>query len=170
MVVRTDEVEAEMHAGQMKRLFSVAVAGTFAVGLLAGCGGGSSKPKTPAFNEATAMSQVTTNWETFFSAAGSVDTHVALMENGEALRQAYVLSSKNPLAKQAKTTVTKVVIDPDHTTATVTYDILIGTNKVVNSGSGQAVLQGGTWKVSQGSFCALATAGAAAGQKIPGCS
>jgi hypothetical protein len=132
-------------------------AALLALGLVAGCGGGSSKP---TFNEADAKAQVKANWEAFFDPAKSEDDHVALIEGGETLRAAVKAAAKNPLAAKTKTTVTNVVVDPGHTTATVTYNIALNGTNVVDGGVGQAVYQDGKWKVSRDSFCGLANAGA----------
>jgi hypothetical protein len=149
------------------------VAALLAAGLLAGCGGGSSSPSstTPKFDDAGAQAEVKANWEKFFDPKEPLESHVALLENGEALRAAVVSQAKNPLAAQAESTVTKVVVDPaTHAKATVTYDISLNGSKVVTGGEGAAVLQDGKWKVAKDTFCGLANAGASAGQKIPGCS
>jgi hypothetical protein len=62
--------------------------------------------------------------------------------------------AKNP---QAATSTAKVdavdVTSP--TTATVTYDILMGGTPALSGQKGEAVKQGGTWLVSVKSFCAL---------------
>jgi hypothetical protein len=128
------------------------------LGRVAGCGG-SSGPKAPAFDAAAAMTEVKTNWEAFFDPKNSNEARVALLEKGETLRQAVAAQSKNPLAKGSQTSVSTVVINEDHTTATVTYDISIGGNKVINGGIGKAVLEAGKWKVSSETFCGLANAG-----------
>lgn len=157
-----------MHAGPSGRLIGIIGAAALSVGLLAGCGGGSSTPKAAAFDEAAARAQVTTNFQKFFTAGGTTADHSALVEDGTTLAAAIEAQSKNPLAKSAKTTVTKVVILPTHTTATVTYNIAINGNNVITGGEGQAVYQEGKWKVSKSTFCGLANAGAPSG-KVPGC-
>jgi hypothetical protein len=54
------------------------------------------------------------------------------------------------------------------TTATVTYALSLQGNVVEPSATGQAVLDGGTWKVSTSTLCGLvAQAGSSA---VPGCS
>jgi hypothetical protein len=157
-----------MRTGPNRRLIGFIGAAALAAGLLAGCGGGSSTPKAPAFDEVAAQTQVTTNFQKFFTSGGTTAEHAALLENGAALTAAIDAQSKNPLAKSAKTTVTKVVILPTHTTATVTYNIAINGNNVITDGTGEAVLQDGKWKVSKTTFCSLANAGSSTG-KVPGC-
>ena len=154
-----------MRTGPTKRSFGVLLTSLLALGLLLGCGGGDGS-SAATYDTAANEAQVKANWETFFSPKGTTAEHEALLENGASLRKAIEVNAKNPLAKTAKTTVTKVVIDPGHTTATVTYDISINGQKVINGGEGQAVHQDGKWKVSKESFCGLAAAGGAA----PGCS
>ena len=146
-----------MRAGLSKGFFSI-VAVLLAVGLVSGCGGGGSSK--PAFDEAAAQAQVKANWEKFWSPAGTTAEHTALLENGSAYAKAIEAQLKNPLARSAKTTVTKVAIDPSHTTATVTYNIAISGANVITGGEGQAIFQDGTWKVSKNTFCELANAGA----------
>ena len=135
------------------------------LGLVAACGGGGGSKK---FNEADAQAQVKANWEAFFDNKTTEDNRVALIQGGEALRAAIQAAQKNPLASQAKTSVTKVVIDPGHTTATVTYNIAVNGNNVVTGGTGQAVLEGDKWKVSKTAFCGLIQAGSTS--PVPGCS
>ena len=162
-----------MRARPTHRLIGIVAAAALSTGLLAGCGGGSSggdASKTPAFNEADAQAQAKANWQKFFDPKETTDTRVALIQGGEDLRQAIVLTAKNPLASKATTTVTKVAVDPaDHNKATVTYNISVNGSNVVEGGTGEAVYENGTWKVSTESFCGLATAGAGAGVKVPGC-
>jgi hypothetical protein len=65
-------------------------------------------------------------------------------------------SSRFPGASTASAKVTKVTVTSP-TQAKVTYSILLAGTPVLPNQSGVAVLEGGTWKVGDASFCALLT-------------
>jgi hypothetical protein len=122
---------------------------------------------TAAFDEAAAMAQITANWEKFFTPGTSLDERVALLQNGPALRAAIEQSATNPLQQQAKAKVTKVTF-ASPTEATVNYDVYLNGAIALPNAEGMAVLEGGTWKVAQASFCSLVSLGASG--PLPGCS
>lgn len=161
---------------------------------LAGCSSGSSSgpstgtstpPSTPpttaapvatgAAGIAAAKAQIKTNWATFFNSATPHSTAVKLLQNGAnlgpAVKFAARLAKKEKLKEAAK--VTQIGF-PTPTTATIIYNLYgnkkgteTGTPLLANS-NGQAVLDGGVWKVAQITFCTLVDLGAA-GKKVPGC-
>lgn len=124
-------------------------------------------PSTTAFDEAAARAQITANWETFFTPGTPVDERVALLQNGSALRAAIEQSATNPLQQQASAKVTQVTFTSP-TEATVTYDVYLNGAVALPNSQGMAVLEGGTWKVAQQSFCSLISLGVSG--PIPGCS
>ena len=122
---------------------------------------------TAAFDEAAAQAQIIGNWERFFTPGTSVDERVALLQNGSALRGAIEQSATNPLQQQATAKVTQVAFTSP-TEATVTYDVYLNGAIALPNSQGMAVLEGGTWKVAQQSFCSLISLGVSG--PIPGCS
>jgi hypothetical protein len=141
------------------RLFSAVVAAFAAVGLVAGCGGGSSTPKAsptpPPYNETTAKAQITANWQTLFDSTKPVAAKVGLLQDGANLEAVLQQQARSPLTQGSSAKVKTIVVAPSHTTATVTYDILRnGTPSLANQ-HGTAVYEGGTWKVAKATFCVL---------------
>jgi hypothetical protein len=122
---------------------------------------------TAAFDEAAAQAQIIANWEKFFTPGTSVDERVALLQDGSALRAAIEQSATNPLQQQARAKVTRVTFTSP-TEATVTYDVYLNGTVALPNSQGMAVLEGGTWKVAQQSFCSLISLGVSG--PIPGCS
>ena len=122
---------------------------------------------TAAFDEAAAQAQIIANWEKFFTPGTSVDERVALLQDGSALRAAIEQSATNPLQQQARAKVTQVTFTSP-TEATVTYDVYLNGTVALPNSQGMAVLEGGTWKVAQQSFCSLISLGVSG--PIPGCS
>ena len=110
---------------------------------------------------------ITANWEKFFLPTTSIDDRVALLENGESLRQALVQRAADPLMQQASAKVKSIDLT-NSGTATVTYDVFLNGTVALSDSQGTAVLQDGVWKVGAESFCALIILGATG--PIPGCS
>lgn len=100
-----------------------------------------------------AAAQVKQNWESFFSGSTDAATKVGLLQNGEQFQQAIQAQANSALAKSAGATVTNVVINGSQ--ATVTFDVTLGGQAALSGQQGMAVLDGGTWKVSDASFCQL---------------
>jgi hypothetical protein len=127
------------------------------------CGGNSpsssntSKPATSASANAsgTAVSQITANWETFFSPASSVSKRVSLLQDGTQVQSAVQSLLGSSFASQASAKVTNVTVNSP-TQATVTYNILLSGKPVLKNQTGTAVLENGIWKVGVSSFCSLA--------------
>ena len=139
-----------------RRLAAVAV---FAA--VAGCGGssgGSAAPASPSPSVDTVAADkaaITQNWQTFFTAGGAVDSHIALLEDGEKFRAELTKSAKDPANRYLSAKVTDVVVNGS--SATVTYD-LNGRNFVLLGGSvGEAVKVGTKWLVSKKTYCQLIT-------------
>jgi hypothetical protein len=125
------------------------------------CGGGSpssSSTTTPpaAATGGNAVSQITTNWEAFFSAKTPVSQRVALLQDGSQFQSVISAQAGGGLASQASAKVTKVTVTSP-TQATVKYDILLNGTPALTNQTGTAVLDNGTWKVGVTSFCGLLT-------------
>jgi hypothetical protein len=129
------------------------------------CGGNSpsssntSQPATSAPASAgasgNAVSQITANWETFFSPASSVSKRVSLLQDGTQVQSAVQSLLGSSFASQASAKVTNVTVNSP-TQATVTYNILLSGKPVLKNQTGTAVLENGIWKVGVSSFCSLA--------------
>jgi hypothetical protein len=129
----------------------------------AACGSSSpssSTSKPPAASSPTssgsAVSQITANWETFFSAKTPTSQRVSLLEDGSQFQSVISAQAGGGLASQASAKVIKVTVNSP-TQATVKYDILLSGTPALSNQSGTAVYQDGTWKVGVTSFCGLLT-------------
>jgi hypothetical protein len=157
------------------RIATLVAAGALSAGLLAACSssGGSTassntSPSAAAFNEATATTAITTNWQNFFDSKQPVANKPALLEDGTALTPIITALEASPTAKGTTAKVTKVVIDPTHQKAAITYNIIGPTGSVaLPNATGVAVYQNGQWLVSKASFCGLVALGAQATGTTP---
>lgn len=112
-------------------------------------GGSSSFAPSPGSPEAT----IQKNWQTFFDGKTSADQKVALLQNGAQFQQVISAQAGSALAKSAGATVSNVVVQGSQ--ATVTYTVTLGGQPALPDQKGQAVMEGGSWKVSDASFCQL---------------
>ena len=151
--------------------------------LVSGCGGGgdeaagptSTSTATPAPTPSTssaaapsvAIPNVTRAWETFFSKKTPVARKMKLLQNGRKMRAAVKAFAKDPRMSQTTAKVTSV--QPIGDNATVHYQILLNGKVTLPNAVGRAVLENGTWKVSDDTLCGLLSLAAAPGKKIPGC-
>lgn len=165
------------------RGYGPASAAVLAAGLLvSGCGAGGSTtgtatPKpvstspsaatTPAAAPSTIIPAVTRTWETFFSKKTPVAQKMTLLQNGQSMRAAVNAFARDPRMSQTTAKVTSV--QPSGTYATVHYKILLNGQPALPDAVGQAVLENGAWKVSDGTLCGLLGLAVAPGKKIPGC-
>jgi hypothetical protein len=137
------------------RAFTIAV---LSLGLLAAaCGGGGESP-------AQAKANITTAWQNFFDPTISVSQKADIIENYAKLKATLQAQSSSAAAQGLKAKVNKIVLNGS--TAVVTYDLVStkdGTALLPNA-QGDAIKQGGHWKVSQKTFCALLALG---GSKCP---
>jgi len=134
---------------------------------VAACGGSApssshtSTPKpTPSATSTTSTSTsasitaIKTNWTTFFNFKTPTSQQVALLENGSDFTSAINGMKSNPIASGANAKVLSVTnVTP--TTATVKYNVLLGTAVALPNQTGTAVYQDGTWKVGDASLCGL---------------
>jgi hypothetical protein len=131
--------------------------------MVAACGSSSpssSTSKPPAASSPTssgsAVSQITANWEAFFSPSSSVSKRVSLLQDGPQVQSAVQSLLGSSFASQASAKVTKVTLTSP-TQATVIYTILLSGTPELKNQKGTAVYENGTWKVGVSSFCSLAT-------------
>jgi hypothetical protein len=116
-----------------------------------------------------ATQQVTQNWQSFFSPATPISAKAALLQNGQQLTPLLQSFANDPRVGQISAQVTNVQFT-SATTATVTYNLTLQGQTVQPNATGQAVLENGTWKVSQSTLCGLITLSGATPTAVPGCS
>jgi hypothetical protein len=109
----------------------------------------SSKPSS------SAVSQITANWEAFFSPSSSISKRISLLQDGPQVQSAVTSLLGSSFASAASAKVTKVTLN-SATQATVIYTILLSGTPELKNQKGTAVLENGTWKVGVQSFCSLA--------------
>jgi hypothetical protein len=113
-------------------------------------------PGGPASGTGTAstVAAITSNWETFFASSTPESKRLALLQNGQKFASAVKAFAASPLASAVTAKVDSVKVN-SATQATVTYDLTAAGTSVAKGATGSAVLQGGTWKVGDSSFCGL---------------
>jgi hypothetical protein len=162
-----------MSQGMSKRsrVLAAFAAGAISIGVLGACSssGGSSGSKAPAFNETTAKQQITDNWTKFFDPNTPVTDKAAILQDSTELQPILTANAADPQAKTTKASVKSVVVDPSHTKATVTYDLVpaAGGAPLLAGSTGTSVLEGSVWKISKASFCGLIALGAQAKGTTP---
>ena len=112
-------------------------------------------PAGSASSGGSAISEIKTNWESFFSGKTSAATKISLLQNGQQYASVINAQAGSGLAASATATVTAVVLESG-TTATVSYNIGVS-GASLNNRTGTAVLEDGVWKVGDISFCQLLT-------------
>lgn len=90
-----------------------------------------------------------------FDPATPVDQRKALIQDADKLTTLIDTLLASPMASQVKFQVKDVKVEGDK--ATVTYDVLLGANPVVQNQPGPAVKQGGAWKVGAKTVCGMAS-------------
>jgi ABC-type molybdate transport system substrate-binding protein len=115
---------------------------------------------------ASAVSQITTNWDTFFNSATPDSKRVQLLKNGSQFASLVKAFASSPLAAAVTSKVDSVALSSP-TQAKVEYDLsAMGTTPATRV-AGTAVLQDGTWKVGDDVFCGLLTPAKSAGLSVP---
>jgi hypothetical protein len=135
---------------------------------LAACSSGTSSPppvqhttpsaspsavSTPSSSAAT--SQITTNWEAFFSGKTTAATKISVLQNGKAFASVIDGQASSSIAKAASAKVTSVSVNSAGTQANVTYTVYFGTTPELTNKTGVAFNEDGTWKVGDSTFCSL---------------
>ncbi|MEU6659154.1 hypothetical protein [Streptomyces sp. NPDC046821] len=138
-------------------------------------GGGAKASGTPTpsatapANPAAAEQQVKKNWVEFFSPSTPVDEKLALLENGQQLKPVLEGFNGDKRGQEVSATVNQVAFTSP-TTADVTYTLNLNGSPVLPGASGTSVEQGGTWKVSVKTLCALVQLNSnASASPVPGC-
>jgi hypothetical protein len=167
-----------MHAWYAGVLAAAAVLAVGTVGAACGGGGtssGTSASSTPApvaspSPSSSALSgqaaQIAANWEAFFAGTTPADRKIGLLQNGQQFANVINAQADSPISQSTTAKVSAVTLDSD-TAATVTYSILLGGQVALADQTGQAVLEGGVWKVGAQSFQALLALQGASGVPSP---
>ncbi|MEU6353555.1 hypothetical protein ABZ896_30225 [Streptomyces sp. NPDC047072] len=130
-------------------------------------------PSSPAASgpadEAAARKQIEQNWEKFFDPKVPAKQKQAVLEDGDAMGPVLQAFSGDQRGGQVKAEVTKVEFTKPKA-ATVTYTLLLNGATALPDAKGTAVDEGGTWKVSVTTLCALVQlSGNATASALPGC-
>ncbi len=116
----------------------------------------SAAPATPVpastSSSASAVAEITANWEKFFNSSTPTAQRVALLQNGSTFATA--ISGLSGLVSKLGAKVTNVTLN-SATTATVTYNLTAGGSSLLTGQTGKAVLENGVWKVGDASLCGL---------------
>ena len=126
--------------------------------LIAACGSSSTSastsPTPSASMSVSPTAAITSAWQTFFSGQTPAATKITLLQNGQSFATVIKAQANSAIAKATTAKVTAVTVTSP-TTADVTYPIEQGGQVALPNQKGQAVLEGGVWKVSAPSFQAL---------------
>lgn len=160
---------------QARRVLAAPVLGLVLAAAITACSGSSSSSsKPPAASPSAAAtsaapsptaaagggtSSATTatikaNWEKFFSGSTPNSQRESLLQNGQTF--AKTISAMSALGSSASAKVSAVQLTSSKQ-ATVTYTVYLGNTAALPNAKGVAVLENGTWKVSDASFCQLLT-------------
>ena len=110
---------------------------------------------------ASAKAQIENNWKTFFADSTTLSQRETLLQNGSQFNSV-INEEFKALGSQKSQAVISSVSLTSATTAIVAYSIQLNGQTVLPNQTGQAVLSGGKWKVSQATFCQLLKMGGAA--------
>ncbi|MCT9009858.1 hypothetical protein ACWGKW_18410 [Streptomyces sp. NPDC054766] len=130
----------------------------------------SARPSATApADPAAAQKEIKQNWEKFFDPAVSTKEKQAVLENGDQMAQVLQGFNGDQRGQQVKAKVEKIEFTSP-TEADVTYTLTLNGATALPGASGTAVEQGGTWKVSVNTLCALVQlSGDASSSAAPGC-
>jgi hypothetical protein len=90
----------------------------------------------------------------FFAGTTPNSERVSLLQNGQAFGKTIGAMSSMGTTASAKVTAVKLT---SPTKAAVTYTVYLGRTPMLPNAKGVALLENGTWKVSDASFCQLLT-------------
>ena len=101
----------------------------------------------------SAKAKIITNWELFFSGKTPAKRKIALVQDGKDFAKVINGQASGGMAKSATAKVLSVKVAGKQ--AVVTYTIYLAGQPALKKQKGEALLEGGTWKVGGKSFCAL---------------
>ena len=112
------------------------------------------------------QAKIKADWVAFFSGTTPAKHKIALLQNGQSFAAIIKAQASNSMSQSSAAKVLSVSVT-SKTQAKVRYTITLGGQPALSNQTGVAVLQGGTWKVGDQSFCALL---ALEQTKAPACS
>ena len=107
----------------------------------------------PASSAAT-RTKIKKDWVAFFAGSTSAKRKIALLQDGQNFARIISSQASSPVAASVTAKVAAVTVT-SATRAKVHYTLDLGGQPALANQTGVAVLQGGTWKVGDQSFCAL---------------
>ncbi|MFF6992851.1 hypothetical protein [Streptomyces sp. NPDC010273] len=113
-----------------------------------------SAPATAPADPAAATTRIKANWKKFFDPASSGADKQAVLENGDKMGPVLKAFGGDKRGGQVQADVQKVEFT-SATRATVTYSLTLNGATALPNASGTSVQQGGIWKVSVNTLCAL---------------
>jgi len=125
-----------------------------AVVVLAACGGGHKGSSTTTGFTAADKAQITSAYQTFFSAKTPVSKKPALLQDGSKFAATISALANNPLAANLKAKVSKVTLEGANR-AKVVYTIYLGSTPALKNQVGTAIKENGSWLVGYASLCKL---------------
>lgn len=114
----------------------------------------SSNSGTGVGTSSGATAAIKANWVKFFKGSTPNSERVSLLQNGQAF--AKTISAMSGMGSSASAKVSSVKLTSPKQ-ATVTYTVYLGSTAALPNAKGVAVLENGSWKVSDASFCQLLT-------------
>jgi hypothetical protein len=108
-------------------------------------------PTTSPTTTGNSTAAITADWQEFFSGTTPAARKIALLQQGQQFASTIRAQASSTIAQATQAKVTAVTVTSP-TTATVTYSITQGGQTALPNQQGQAVLEGGVWKVSAKSF------------------
>ena len=148
------------------RTATVACCGlALAAGVLTGCGSDDEDSSTAASTSAAATSAapatadaataqaITKAYTTFFDGTLPAEQRAAVVQGGDGFLP--VLEAQAAAGGNGTTVTVAGVKSTGAASADVSYTLLMGGNPVLPDQTGQAVSEGGAWKVAAATFCAL---------------
>ncbi len=112
-------------------------------------------PASSTGGNAAATSQITANWEGFFSGSTAAAKKITLLQNGQAFASVIDGQAGSAMSKSTTAKVLSVTVNSTGTQASVKYTVLFGGTPALSNQTGTAVNESGTWKVGDATFCAL---------------
>jgi hypothetical protein len=123
------------------------------------CSGSSSPGASPTTSPSAAKTgasaaTIKANWVKFFAGSTPTSGRVALLQNGQAFAKELGVMESMGTTASAKVSAVKLTSSKQ---AAVTYSIYLGKTAMLQNQKGVAILDSGTWKVSDASVCVLLT-------------
>ncbi|MGN2639952.1 hypothetical protein ACTD5D_28055 [Nocardia takedensis] len=107
----------------------------------------------PATADAATAQAITKAYTTFFDGSLPAEQRAAVVQNSDAFLP--VLKAQAAAGNSGTTVTVAGVKTTGANSADVSYTLLMGGNPVLPDQTGQAVSEGGAWKVAAATFCAL---------------